>query len=70
MTQMLAKPASSAVLAIRANPGPIEPGAPGQVKLGTCNPTRTPVPSIPQVSVPTQPNHDNPPGGEAGIPVV
>src|SRR5215210_7973932 len=40
ITHILAKPASSAVLAISANFGPIEAGASGQVKRGTCNPMR------------------------------
>src|SRR5919112_1180578 len=46
ITQRLAKPASSAVLPISANFGPIEVGASGQVKRGTCNPMRTARPSI------------------------
>src|SRR3712207_618596 len=46
ITQMLAKPASSAVLPISANFGPIEWGASGQVKRGTCNPIRKPVSSV------------------------
>src|SRR5215213_1835318 len=46
ITQMLAKPASSAVLPISANFGPIEVGASGQVKRGTCNPMRTAGPSV------------------------
>src|SRR5215210_298487 len=46
ITQMLAKPDSSAVLAISANLGPIEVGASGQVKRGTCNPMRNPVSSV------------------------
>src|SRR5215207_9470490 len=47
ITQRLAKPASSAVLPISANFGLIEPGAPGQVKRGTCNPMRNLVSSVP-----------------------
>src|SRR5215211_6142 len=46
ITQMLAKPASSAVLAISASFGPIEAGASGQVKRGTCNPMRKLVSSV------------------------
>src|SRR5918993_1223259 len=46
ITQRLAKPASSAVLPISANFGPIEVGASGQVKRGTCNPMRTARPSV------------------------
>src|SRR5215208_7429912 len=46
ITQMLAKPVSSAVLPISANFGPIESGASGQVKRGTCNPMRTVGPSV------------------------
>src|SRR5215211_6173195 len=46
ITQRLAKPASSAVLPISANFGPIEVGASGQVKRGTCNPMRTVGPSV------------------------
>src|SRR5918994_623021 len=46
ITQRLAKPPSSAVLPISANFGPIEPGASGQVKRGTCNPMRTAGPSL------------------------
>src|ERR687886_2032043 len=46
ITQMLAKPASSAVLPISANLGPIDAGASGQVKRGTCNPMRTPGSSV------------------------
>ena len=53
ITQMLAKPASSAVRAILTSPGPMEPGAPGHVNLGTCNPTRTPAPSVPSGSIPS-----------------
>src|SRR5215204_1772513 len=46
ITQRLAKPASSAVLPISANFGPIESGASGQVKRGTCKPIRTAGPSL------------------------
>src|SRR5215216_5556773 len=46
ITQRLAKPASSALLPISANFGPIEVGASGQVKRGTCNPMRTARPSV------------------------
>src|SRR5215211_844771 len=41
ITQRVAKPASSAVLPISANFGPIESGASGHVKRGTCKPMRT-----------------------------
>src|SRR5918992_2481940 len=46
ITQRLAKPPSSAVLPISANFGPIEVGASGHVKRGTCNPMRTVRPSV------------------------
>src|SRR5918993_1802110 len=46
ITQRLAKPPSSAVLPISAIFGPIESGASGQVKRGTCNPMRTVRPSV------------------------
>src|SRR5215203_5979317 len=46
ITQRLAKPPSSAVLPISANFGPIESGASGHVKRGTCNPMRTAGPSL------------------------
>src|ERR687886_347335 len=40
MTQRLANPASSAVLPISANLGPIQPSPSGQLKLGICSPMR------------------------------